>query len=510
MKAMTKGLVFCALAIGSGISILVGSNLVQNVQFTRAMQEVDEARSALSRVEDLAAVFRNVGKVIEPSVVNIQVTRPAGRARSPQEDELFRRFFPDRDGDGQPDVPPDMAFPDATTEGSGVIVDVENGAGWIVTNNHVIAGATEIRVTLSDGRDISDVRLVGTDPKTDLAVLRIKADRLIAAKWGDSDTLQKGDIIFAFGSPLGYIGSMTQGIVSATNRSAGVIRSEFAYENFIQVDAPINPGNSGGPLVNLRGQVVGINTAIATRSGGFQGIGFAIPSTQVKFVYDQLRSSGRVTRGWLGVRIGDVTTAAIRDAARAVGFMGDKGVFVEQVIRDTPSAGVLMSGDVITSINDVQVDSMNALRKEIATMRPGTEVKLRVFRSGKEQDVVVKLGEQPDDTLAMAQTRQGTQPPPAATAGALGLRLGDVNSDSITRFGLPAGTRGALITAVDGAGLGARFGLRPGDVITRIGDVEVSDAARSGELLSKQDLSAGVPIHITNREGSRFVFVRAR
>ena len=189
-------------------------------------------------------------------------------------------------------------------------MEVQGGSGFILTNNHVAGGATELTVTLSDGRVIkgNDVKVLGADAKTDLAVVKIKADHLIPAQWGDSDKLERGDWVMAFGSPFGYVGSMTHGIVSALHRQAGILAAQQGYENFIQVDAPINPGNSGGPLINIHGEVVGINTAIASRSGGFQGIGFAIPSNQAKFVYAGLKDHGKITRGWLGVSISDVAT----------------------------------------------------------------------------------------------------------------------------------------------------------------------------------------------------------
>ena len=179
-----------------------------------------------------------------------------------------------------------------------MILDVADGYGYILTNNHVAGGASSMVVTLSDGRIIKDATLVGADPKTDLAVVKIKADHLIAAKWGDSKELEPGDEILAFGSPFGYVGSMTHGIVSALHRQAHIL-GPAGYENFIQVDAPINPGNSGGPLVDLRGDVVGINAAIATVSGGFQGIGFAIPTEEARPIYEQLRTTGKIVRGWL-------------------------------------------------------------------------------------------------------------------------------------------------------------------------------------------------------------------
>src|SRR5690349_12718489 len=251
------------------VASFFATGLVKDVQFARAEQKVENTREQLAQVEDLATVFRNVGKVVEPSVVNITVTKSArANARLPFDEDLLRRFFPDRDGDGEPDMPEELDQPQQGT-GSGVIMEVNGSSAFIMTNNHVAGGATEMKVTLADGRVISDAKVVGTDPKTDLAVVSIKADRLIGAKWGNSDELQKGDWIMAFGSPFGYIGSMTHGIVSALNRTNIGILGTMGYENFIQVDAPINPGNSGGPLVNVHGEVVGINTAIASVTGSF-------------------------------------------------------------------------------------------------------------------------------------------------------------------------------------------------------------------------------------------------
>src|SRR5688500_18008772 len=335
-------------AAGSAVfgAALVGSffatGLVKDVQFAGAQKQVEATREQLAAVDDLATVFRQVGKTVEPSVVNINVTKSSrGNARLPFDDEMLRRFFPDRDGDGEPDIPEELNQPQQGT-GSGVIMEVVNGSAYIVTNNHVAGGATEMRITLHDGREVTNAKVVGTDPKTDLAVVKIDVDRVIPAKWGNSDELQKGDWIMAFGSPFGYIGSMTHGIVSALNRNAGIL-GQHGYESFIQVDAPINPGNSGGPLVNVKGEVVGINTAIASRNGGFQGIGFAIPSNQAKFVYTALKDKGKVTRGWLGVSIADVS----RDAAsvrEAFNYNRDDGVLVMQVMEGAPVVGQLQKG----------------------------------------------------------------------------------------------------------------------------------------------------------------------
>ena len=353
-----------------------GTWLFETVQFARAQEQVNVTRQQLAQVEDLASVFRQVGRAVEPSVVNIRVIKEVSgiRSRIPMDDEMLRRFFPDRDGDGEPDLPEGFRRPDAEPfrqmgNGSGVIMEVTNGEAYIVTNNHVAGGAQEMVITLSDGREITDAEVIGTDPKTDLAVIRIKGDRLIAAPWGNSDALQKGDWILAFGSPFGYVGSMTHGIVSALNRDNVGILGAGGYEDFIQVDAPINPGNSGGPLVNIRGEVVGINTAIASRTGGFQGIGFAIPSNQAKMIYTQLRETGKVTRGWLGISIRDVRGA--RDLAQSFGFEQDRGVLIEQTFPDTPAYAVLQPGDIIVSFNGRAINDMQQLRNSVAATIPG-------------------------------------------------------------------------------------------------------------------------------------------
>ena len=288
-------------------------------------------------------------------------------------------------------------------------MEYSDGKGYILTNNHVAGAAEEMIITLADGREIRNAKLLGTDPKTDLAVVEIKADRLSPAKWGNSDDLQKGDWIMAFGSPFGYVGSMTHGIVSALNRQAGILGAA-GYESFIQVDAPINPGNSGGPLVNLHGEVVGINTAIASRTGGFQGIGFAIPSNQAKFVYGSLKDHGKVVRGWLGVAISDVA----RDPAlaKSFGYTGAHGVLVGQTFAKTPATGKLQPGDIITAIDGKTVDSVQQLRNIVAVTPPNTELNFTVFREGKSKVLSVTIEEQPAEFgLTQAPATRSHQTP---------------------------------------------------------------------------------------------------
>jgi serine protease Do len=500
--------------------------LIQDVRFAHADGIVQTSRQDLQKAQDLADVFRGVGKAVEPSVVSIEVHKTIKGGHQRPDEDFLRRFFPNMpqnpngnpngDGDNQQDQP-DNADPNQSGdqeekgEGSGVIMDAGDGYGYILTNNHVAGGASKMIVTLYNGDVINDVKLMGADPKSDLAVVRIKADHLIPAVWGDSDQLEKGDWICAFGAPFNFVGSMTHGIVSALNRqNVGIIdpASGFSYENFIQVDAPINPGNSGGPLVNLKGEVVGINTAIASRSGGFQGIGFAIPSDQAHPVYDALKNKGKVTRGWLGVGIQDV--AQHKPEAAESGYTGDTGVFVFMMMFNTPAAGKLQEGDVITAIDGKTVTTSNELRNTIAMTPPGKEVKFTVTRSGKEEEIAVKLGEQPDDQSEIAMAghgRHGDQNSDTASAESLGLKFSDVTDELANKYGL-SDTKGAVVTNVDPNSPAAAAGVNVGDLITKVGSTAVDDASSAADAISKGDASKGIALHITNREGSRYVFIK--
>src|SRR5688500_14693213 len=510
-KSLTGTLIFGAAAA----SAFMATGLVRDVQFANAQKQVETTREQLAQVEDLASVFREVGKVVEPSVVNIRVTKgtSAAQRRLPFDDDMLRRFFPDRDGDGEPDMPEEFGQPGPMEgTGSGVIMETVEGGAFVVTNNHVAGNATEMTITLADGRTIDNAKLVGADPKTDLAVLKIEADRLIPAKWGDSDQLQKGDWIMAFGSPMGYIGSMTHGIVSALNRTNVGILGAMGYENFIQVDAPINPGNSGGPLVNVRGEVVGINTAIASVTGGFQGIGFAIPSNQAKVVYQQLKDKGKIVRGYLGINIDDVAnprSPQTKAALESLGAEVKEGVFVAGTQASGPASGKRQPGDVIKSLNGKPAKSVQDLRNTIASVAPGTDVKLGIVREGKDQEVTVTIAEQPED-VASARTGRNRAPRENATGvDALGIKLGTLNDELAQKYGVE-GTKGAVITDVGPTSLAARHGLEVGDVITRVGKTPVTSAQEASDALAKADLSKGVTVHVTNKEGSRLLTIQNR
>jgi serine protease Do len=485
MKPLNKS--FAALILSGGaVGAFLGADVLHN-QFAGAQQATEQQRS---QAEDLATVFRDVGKKVEPSVVKIEVRKtvkaPAG---VPLPDDMLRRFFPngpqgqDDNNNGDEEGGPGGSFEQVGT-GSGVIMEVNGRTGYILTNNHVAGGASEMTVYLADGRKIEDAKLVGADPKTDLAVVQIEADDLQAAKWGDSSTLQQGDWIMAFGAPFGYVGSMTHGIVSALNRNRVGILGQQGYEDFIQVDAPINPGNSGGPLVNLHGEVVGVNTAIASRSGGFQGIGFAIPINEARWIYNQLKEHHKVTRGWLGVGIKDVTEDP--EVAKAVGFTRPNGVLVEQLIANSPANGKLEVYDVITSINGKPIRNVSELRTVIAELTPGTDVNMTVFRNGKDAPVTIKLGTQPENLLA-SENRMVTPPGQGSrrSAETLGMRLATPSQDLAEKYGLPENAHGAVVTAVQPRSAADRAGLQPGDVITQVDRKPAGTAEEVSNLISK-------------------------
>jgi serine protease Do len=506
MKPLNKSL--AALVLGGGaVGAFLGAEAMHG-SWVFGQDQPQATAQQKSTAEDMSTVFRDVGKQVEPSVVEIVVHKTVKGARGvPLPDDMLRKFFPDLPG--QPQSPDEGGTPDEGLEqvgtGSGVIMEVDGKTGYILTNNHVAGGATDITVTLADGRSFDNAKVVGADPKTDLAVVKIEADNIKAARWGDSSSLQQGDWIMAFGAPFGYVGSMTHGIVSALGRTAGIL-GRYGYENFIQVDAPINPGNSGGPLVNLHGDVVGINAAIASRSGGFQGIGFAIPVNEAKFVYNQLKEHGKVTRGWLGVAIGDVSTQP--KVAKALGYEKSTGVLVEQTIPNTPATGKLEKGDIITAINNKPVQTVMQLRNVVATEAPGSNITLSVFRAGNNENVQIKLGEQPENMLA-SQNQLVTPSPRGGqhTAEALGMRLSTASPELSERFQLPQSSQGAVVTSVAPRSAAEKAGLQPGDVIAEVDHKAVKSAQEAGNLIAKHAGKSPVLLYVTNTEGGHFVAI---
>jgi serine protease Do len=371
-------------------------------------------------------------------------------------------------------------------------------AGIVVTNNHVVEDADEIQVTAQDGREFS-AEVVGTDPKSDLAVVRLHGDAsgLAPVEMGDSSRLRLGDVVLAIGNPFGVGQTVTMGIVSAKGRAdVGIID----YEDFIQTDAAINPGNSGGALVDMEGRLVGINTAILSRSGGYQGIGFAIPTNMARPIVQSLLTQGKVVRGWLGVSIQDID----QDLAKAMGLESTNGVLISDVGAGSPAAAAgLKRGDVVLKVNDQPVDSTGRLRNSIASSGAAARVKLLVLRGGKERVITVELGKMPGGESA------GGKSSPAAPGGGPssldGITLEEQTPAMRDRYQLPTRVRqGVLITGVQSGSSAARAGLRPGDVLLEVDRRKVTSIA-SFERLWKR--AKGKTLLLVFRRGRTFFVV---
>ncbi|MEQ9496590.1 MAG: Do family serine endopeptidase [Deltaproteobacteria bacterium] len=399
----------------------------------------------------------DVAERVTPAVVNI-TTRKNRRDVSGLPPAM-RPFLNPRGGR----LPPEMGA------GSGVVISPD---GTIITNNHVIDGADEIKVTFSNARELS-AKLVGTDKASDIAVLKVEAKALPYLSLGDSAALRLGEFVLAVGNPFGVGQTVTMGIVSAKGRAnMGIVD----YEDFIQTDASINPGNSGGALVNLKGELVGINTAILSRSGGAQGIGFAVPSNMVRPIKDQIAKFGRVRRGWLGVAIQDLTP----ELRRGLGLGAvTQGVLVSEVMDGGPAAkGNLEVRDVVVKVNDRPTKSVAQLRNRIALTAPGSKAKLTVVREGREKNLFILLDEKKDD----AQIASLSPSDEAVTAG---LRVENIDQEDRKRLRIPRKVTGVLVAAVEPGSAADRSGLEVGDVITAVGRKSVRSAKSLDRMIPK-------------------------
>ncbi len=399
----------------------------------------------LPDVDDLSRAFASVAESLKPAVVNVFTEQKAGEGTPHPPtggpfDEFFERFFRDQQDQRRRSL------------GSGVIID---GRGYVVTNNHVVENADEIEIQFSDERRFK-AEVVGTDPPTDLAVLKIEEhgdETFHHVEFGDSDALVVGEWVLAMGNPFGFGHTVTAGIVSAKGRFI----NQGAYDDFIQTDAAINPGNSGGPLVNMRGQIVGINSNIISNSGGSMGIGFAIPSNMTRRIYDQLVAEGTVTRGWLGVQIQPLTP----ELARGFGLEGKRGALISDILGDEmPAAKAgLKAGDIIVELNGVAVDSNTHLMHLVADVRPGETVSLKYYRDGKLASTKV--------TVAKRTVEEALAAPPRELEGGKG-RLG-ISGQSLTpqlASELNATSKtGVVLVEVDPDGPADDAGLRRGDIL---------------------------------------------
>ena len=426
------------------------------------------------------AGFAPLVKRVAPAVVNISSTKVIKTSeQSPEMDPFFRQFF----GLGTPRTMPRSQREEG--QGSGVIVSAN---GYILTNNHVVDGANDVRVTLADKREFK-ARVVGTDPKTDIAVLKIDADNLPTIVIGNSKDLQVGDYVLAIGNPFGLGGTVTMGIVSAKGRSGLGIE---AYEDFIQTDAPINPGNSGGALVNDRGELVGINTAIlANGSAGNEGIGFAVPVSVAQNVMDQILHNGKVIRAYLGVMSQQVTPGL----AKAFHENKVTGALVSSVSPDSPAARAgIQKGDIILDVNGQPVADSAQLAMTISLMRPGADVTLKVLRDGAERTVEARLAELP------AETAKVENPNHTAEHAMQGVSVENITPDTASELGLPESTTGVVVTQIDPSSEAANSGLQRGDVIQQVNHKPVHNVQDFRNAL--RDSSGDETLLLINRQGN--------
>jgi len=421
--------------------------------------------SGIENLRETGKAFAAVARQVSPAVVNIQVESARG-AVSPEGaplgeawpfgEEFFRRFF----GEPSPGLPPGESpggqLP-VVSQGSGFVFAAKQDSAphksYILTNSHVVAGAETIRVKFSDGRE-SVAQIKGTDPKSDIAVLEVEASGLPALKWGDSAKLEVGEWVVAMGSPFGLSHTLTVGVVSAKGRTALGIS---AYEDFIQTDAAINPGNSGGPLLNLNGEVVGVNTAIFTRSGGYMGLGFAIPSNLARNIAEQLIETGEVIRGHLGVVIQPLT----RELAQSFGLEQSQGILIAQVTEGAPAdkAG-LQQGDVIIGYQGKPVNDIGDFRNRVSLTAPGTRERLTILRDGKAREVTVVIGELTQEEASLPEE-------PLPTSNVLGLAVQTLTPDLAKQFNAKPG-QGVVVTLVERESPAARVGITTGDIILEV------------------------------------------
>jgi serine protease Do len=426
--------------------------------------------------------FAQVAEAVGPAVVNINTVMRSGGGRTPVEEffgeEFFRRFF----GEGQERPQQQRSL------GSGVIIDA---SGIALTNAHVVERATDIEVVTAEGKK-HRAKLVGLDKRTDLAVLRLQGGGPYpAAVLGDSDKVRVGDWVLAIGSPFGLQQTVTAGIISAKGRSIG----QGPFDDFLQTDAAINPGNSGGPLVNMSGEIVGINSAILSRSGGNVGIGFSIPSNMAKRIYTELVARGKITRGWLGVSIQPLTP----ELAKSFGLKEPKGVLIADVVKDSPAdkAG-LVSGDVLTEFDGKKVDAPQDLQKIVAVTTPGKGVPVKLWRDKGEKTLEIKIGETPEETAQVEPSDSGK------SKSLLGLETRPITPEIARQLNLRT-TEGVLVARVEDEGPAAEAGLQRGDVIREVNRQRIRSAQDFDR--ATQGLRPGDRVTVLLQRGPQSLYV---
>ena len=465
-------------------------------------QTTDDLEQMIRSSKTRAALVQNVQK----AVVHIKVEKIV-RGSDPRSfnnpmdlynDEFFRRFFPELNppkNNQKNRQKPNREFRQ-NGMGSGSIIDSE---GYILTNHHVVGIADRIVVVMYNGEE-KDAKLVGTDPESDIAIIKIEGIGLPVLPMGDSEKILVGEDVIAVGNPFGLIQTVTYGIVSAKGRSNMGINE---YENFIQTDAAINPGNSGGPLVNLRGEIVGVNSAIFSQSGGYQGIGFAVPINMASKIMKDLIDKGSVSRGWLGVGIQDVS----KDLAKAFKLKNTKGSLITAVMEDTPAqrAGML-KGDVVVRINDTLIQNSNHLRNEVANAGAFTEIDLELIREGKSINVKLKLDERPQNVGRVKMNPQLS--PVVEKVELMGMTvevLTDVNAE---KLGVQPDI-GLLISKIETGSPAEKAGMRTGMIILEIERETVNNIKIFKKIVNEMDTSKGILFLVKTSGGSRYIFIQA-
>ncbi len=470
-KSISRVLLACILVVPATSFVVVSAQADNGIE---SLRQAGKAFSAVSKSVSPAVVFISVERVEE---VRMQ------QQRSPFDDEFFRRFFDKPHPEERRRQPRQRRV---EGQGSGFIVSAD---GYVLTNNHVVGDADEVTVRLQDGREFS-ANLVGADSRSDVAVIKIDADNLPVLELGDSDALEVGEWVLAIGSPFGLSHSLTAGIVSAKGRSSVGIAD---YENFIQTDAAINPGNSGGPLVDLNGKAVGMNTAIFSRSGGYMGIGFAIPINMVRSIKDQLIDDGRVTRGYLGILIQNLT----QELAESFKLEDGKGVLIAGVTEDSPAerAG-LEQGDVVISFNGRRVEEVGSFRNRVSLVTPGSKVEMVVVRNGDEKTLGVTIGKLPDAEGAESAKDEGS-------IEELGFSVQTLTEELSDRFDL-GDVQGVVVTSIENGSPAQRAGLRPGVVIQEVNRTAIHDVGDFRRAIKKSD-DKGLLLLVTDQRGSRYI-----
>ena len=456
---------------------------------------VDDAPITRDAAGGLRVSFSPIVKKVAPAVVQVNVTAKAERITEADlppmlRDPRLRRYF------GVPENLDQLPQPKGQSGmGSGVIVSAD---GYILTNNHVVENAAEIQVTLSDRRELK-AKVIGTDPESDLAVIKVDAENLPALTFADSNKIEVGDTVLAVGNPFGLGQTVTSGMVSALGRAT----LGLDYEDFIQTDAAINPGNSGGALIDTNGRLVGINTAILSRSGGFQGIGFAIPANLARNVMQQLATDGRVVRGFLGVSINDLSPEL------ALSFdlpENQAGALVVDVTEDSPAdKSGLKHGDIVTHLNGRKIEGARQLKLAVADVRPGQTVEGTILRNGKSEKIDIEVGSRPGEAMLASNVDSKKM----KNEGSLdGVGVADLDERVRREYEIPSRLKGALVTAVDPTSASAKSGLRPGDVILEINRQPVRDAKDAVKLTEEASDSGRTLVRAWNpRGGIRYIVV---